>query len=226
MGTRYYHYDGLGSTQLLTDENGNVTDSHCNTAYGTSVSTAANPTTNPFQYVGQLGSYLNPDTGDYYVRARTYSPLLARWLSEDPIVVAEMQYREVRNEATFVTRRWPANQPVLLRSLTGAAIGFEGTDANLYRYAWNGPTNGSDATGLGVLRGTRIVVVGRARHQVNVTISGSCIGPANRGNWLIQFSNAIVSAHMSDLPGIEATQPNYTPFKSGSITVWMTYYDN
>lgn len=24
--TRYYHYDGLGSTQLLTDENGNVTD--------------------------------------------------------------------------------------------------------------------------------------------------------------------------------------------------------
>jgi RHS repeat-associated protein len=84
--TSYYHYDGLGSTQLLTEENGNVTDSYCNTAYGMPVDTgAANPTPNPFRYVGQIGYYLDRDTGDYYVRARTYRPVLARWLSMDPI---------------------------------------------------------------------------------------------------------------------------------------------
>jgi RHS repeat-associated protein len=82
---RYYHYDGLGSTQLLTDENGNVTDSYCNTAFGESVDTgAANPTINPFQFVGQGGYYLDSDTGNYYVRARLFAPTLARWLSDDP----------------------------------------------------------------------------------------------------------------------------------------------
>src|SRR5271155_3167652 len=86
MPTRYYHYDGAGSTQLLTDENGNVTDSYCNTAYGTPVSTgAANPTINPFQFVGQVGYYLDTDTEGYYVRARVYSPMLARWLSVDTV---------------------------------------------------------------------------------------------------------------------------------------------
>jgi RHS repeat-associated protein len=86
MSSRYYHYDGLGSAQLLTDESGNVTDSYCNTAYGQPVDTgAANPTINPFQFVGQAGYYLDANTGNYYVRARTYSPTIARWLSEDPI---------------------------------------------------------------------------------------------------------------------------------------------
>jgi RHS repeat-associated protein len=101
MSSRYYHYDGLGSTRLLTDEAGNVTDSYCNTAFGTPVDTgAANPTVNPFRYVGQRGYYLYDDTGNYYVRARTYSPVLARWLSEDPLdfVPGEANlFRYVRN---------------------------------------------------------------------------------------------------------------------------------
>ncbi len=68
---RYYHYDGLGSTQLLTDENGNFTDSYCNTAFGEPVDTGAeNPTTNPFRYAGRHGYYLESDTAQYYVRAR------------------------------------------------------------------------------------------------------------------------------------------------------------
>ena len=83
--TSYYHYDGQGSAQCLTDENGNITDQYCNTAFGEPVPTgAANPTTNPFRYEGREGYYLDLDTGDYYVRARTYSPVLARWLSIDP----------------------------------------------------------------------------------------------------------------------------------------------
>jgi RHS repeat-associated protein len=86
MSKRFYHYDGQGSTQLLTDESGNVTDSYANTAYGTPVSTGVpNLTVNPFRFVGQLGYYLDADTGNYYVRARTYSPVLAKWLCEDPI---------------------------------------------------------------------------------------------------------------------------------------------
>jgi RHS repeat-associated protein len=84
--TSYFHYDGLGSTRCLTDANGNVTDSYAYTAFGEPVDTgAANPTVNPFQFVGREGYYLNPDSGDYYVRARVYQPVLVRWLSLDPI---------------------------------------------------------------------------------------------------------------------------------------------
>jgi RHS repeat-associated protein len=84
--TSYYHYDGLGSTLCLTDENGDVTDNYAYMAFGEEVDTgAANPTRNPFRYIGREGYYRDADTGDYYIRARTYSPALARWLSEDPI---------------------------------------------------------------------------------------------------------------------------------------------
>jgi RHS repeat-associated protein len=82
----FFHFDAVGSTQLLTDSSGDVTDSYCNTAFGEPVDTGAeNPTVNPFLFVGQLGYYLDPDTGDYYVRARNYSPDFARWLSQDPM---------------------------------------------------------------------------------------------------------------------------------------------
>jgi RHS repeat-associated protein len=83
--TSYYHYDGQGSTLCLTNENGDVTDQYAYTAYGEEVDTGvANFTRNPFRYVGQQGYYRDADTGEYYVRARTYSPVLARWLSLDP----------------------------------------------------------------------------------------------------------------------------------------------
>jgi hypothetical protein len=54
--TSYYHYDGLGSTLCLTDEDGEITDSYAFTAYGEDVDTVAqNPTPNPFRYVGREG---------------------------------------------------------------------------------------------------------------------------------------------------------------------------
>jgi RHS repeat-associated protein len=134
--TSYYHFDGLGSTQLLTDENANITDSYCNTAFGSPVDTgAANPTVNPFRFVGQLGYYLDPDTGSYYVRARTLSPVLARWLSEDPIGFAGGDvnlYRYVGNRPTyamdatglaavagFLLGRWCPNSYIDITTLGG-----------------------------------------------------------------------------------------------------------
>lgn len=82
--TSYYHYDAIGSTQLLTDESEAVTDSYEYDGYGNELA-ASGTTVNPFRYVGELGYYFDSDTGDYYVRARYYDPVTARWLSEDPI---------------------------------------------------------------------------------------------------------------------------------------------
>ena len=55
----YYHFDKLGSTRLLTDANGNVTDKYDYDAYGAVIAheKLAGSVDQPYQYVGQLGYY-------------------------------------------------------------------------------------------------------------------------------------------------------------------------
>ena len=60
--TDSYLYDGFGNTVQST---------------GTSIV--------PYHFVGCSGYYLDQELAEYYVRARQYSPTLARWLSQDPI---------------------------------------------------------------------------------------------------------------------------------------------
>ncbi len=76
----YLHHDQQGSTRLLTGSAGTVTGKCTYTAYGTP--TCEGTTTTPLGYDGQ---YTNSDTGLIYLRARTYDPATAQFLSADPI---------------------------------------------------------------------------------------------------------------------------------------------
>ncbi len=81
--TSFHHYDALGSTMQLTDASQSPTDSYLYRAFGEqSVLSGASP--NPFTWVGRLGYYRQPDTSDYWVRARVYGPARGRWVSRDP----------------------------------------------------------------------------------------------------------------------------------------------
>jgi RHS repeat-associated protein len=72
--------DALGSTIALADSNGNVQTSYTYDPFGnTSASGAGNA--NVYQYTGRE----NENNGLYYYRARYYSPLLGRFISEDPL---------------------------------------------------------------------------------------------------------------------------------------------
>jgi|GEM_PF-2171931 len=82
--TSYYSYDGQHSTRLLTDDNENITDTYIFSAFGELVARTGT-TINPFGYKGAVGYYSNSATGDIYVRARTYEPVIGRWLSMDPL---------------------------------------------------------------------------------------------------------------------------------------------
>jgi len=67
-GIRYYHFDELGSTRLLTDGSGNVTDKYAYDAYGSLLSHEcySGSVNQSYQYVGQLGYYthwMEPDFG-------------------------------------------------------------------------------------------------------------------------------------------------------------------
>ena len=67
--TSYYHFDGPGSTDRLSDLNGTVTDNYTCFAFG-GVKASSGTTTNPFRYIGREGYYNLSDLADYYLRAR------------------------------------------------------------------------------------------------------------------------------------------------------------
>jgi RHS repeat-associated protein len=83
----FYHFDENGSTVLLTNDAGAITDSYAITPYGETV-TQNGSTENPFTWLGQVGVMQEGSTGLYYMRARYYDSTTARFLSPDPIISA------------------------------------------------------------------------------------------------------------------------------------------
>jgi RHS repeat-associated protein len=77
----YLHHDQAGSTRLLTGSTGTVTGKCTYGAYGTP--TCEGTATTPLGFDGQ---YTSTDTGLIYMRARTYDPTTAQFLTVDPFV--------------------------------------------------------------------------------------------------------------------------------------------
>jgi len=77
--TSYLHHDQQGSTRLLTGSAGTVTGKCTYTPYGTP--TCEGTATTPLGFDGQ---YTSSDTGLIYLRARTYDPATAQFLTVDP----------------------------------------------------------------------------------------------------------------------------------------------
>jgi RHS repeat-associated protein len=72
--------DGLGSTIALVDSKGNIQTTYSYDPFGNTIASGL-ASTNPSQYTGRE----NEGNGLYFYRARYYSPLLGRFVSEDPL---------------------------------------------------------------------------------------------------------------------------------------------
>jgi RHS repeat-associated protein len=110
----YYVFNANGDVIQLTNSAGTVTRNYTYDAFGVQSSPDANDT-NPFRYGGE---YFDRETGNYYLRARFYTPRLGRFTQEDPYW---------RMQA--ITRHDPQG-------------------LNLYAYVMNNPINYTDPTGL------------------------------------------------------------------------------
>ena len=77
----YLHHDQQGSTRLLTGSTGKSEATFTYDSYGNQTGHTGTATT-PLGYDGQLTS---SDTGLIYLRARTYDPATAQFLSSDPL---------------------------------------------------------------------------------------------------------------------------------------------
>ena len=109
----FYHFDGLGSTDRLTNSSGTVTDSYLYQAFG-SQTVLSGSTINPFRFAGRLGYYYDADTAEYYVRSRFYDPVTGRFNSRDP--VAQQGSLDPSDSSTYVYSR---NNPCSFVDPTG-----------------------------------------------------------------------------------------------------------
>ncbi len=79
--TLYLHHDQAGSTRLITASTGATAGTTTYDPYGNPTGSTGTSTT-PLGYDGQ---YTSNDTGLIYLRARTYDPTTAQFLSVDPL---------------------------------------------------------------------------------------------------------------------------------------------
>ncbi len=119
----FYHADGIGSIVALTDLAGIVQTTYTYEPFGVT-SVAGTSSANPFQFAGREN---DGATGLYYLRARYYHPVAARFMQEDSIRLANLG-----DELSAYLIEDPAGM-----------LGF----VNLYSYVDNSPTNFTDSLG-------------------------------------------------------------------------------
>lgn len=78
----FIHHDQQGSTRLLSNKAGTTETAYSYTPYGKVEATTGTPST-PLRYEAQ---YTSTDTGLIYLRARTYDPATAQFLTVDPLL--------------------------------------------------------------------------------------------------------------------------------------------
>ncbi|MDP5138540.1 hypothetical protein ORJ04_21570, partial [Rheinheimera baltica] len=77
--THSFHYDGLGSTRLLSDAAGNVSDSYSYAAFGELLNSSGE-TDNAYLFTGEQ---YDDSVDNYYLRARYYNPEIGRFTRQD-----------------------------------------------------------------------------------------------------------------------------------------------
>ena len=79
----FYHTDGLGSITELTDTIGTIIQSYTYSSFGKIESQLDPNFVQPYTFTARE---FDPETGLYYYRARSYDPLIGRFLQQDPIL--------------------------------------------------------------------------------------------------------------------------------------------
>jgi RHS repeat-associated protein len=120
--SHHYHYDAIGSTLALTNDDEAVTDAYAYGPYGEAAG-AFGSTPNRFHYIGQFG-VMKEDNSLLFMRARFYDPVSKRFIGKDPISGNIMEPQNL-NPYTYVSSNpviW--NDPLGLFNMKQFGLGL------------------------------------------------------------------------------------------------------
>ena len=104
----YYHFDGLGSVIALSNSSGDIVERYSYDVFGEP--NRVSDVNNPYLFTGRR---YDPETDNYYYRARYYDPNMGRFLEIDPV-----GYIDSMNLYTYVL-----NNPIILIDPMGLGVG-------------------------------------------------------------------------------------------------------
>ena len=200
----YYHPDNLGSSQFMTDRDGDMVQQYGYRPFGSEnyhANTQAFSVSN--RYTGQT---LDEETGLYYYGARYYDPELARFIQADS-TVPDPEFSQAYNRYAYCYNNPlkfsdPTGQnPFLIAVIIGAYMGglqgaLEGGFSGMLRGAFLGAATAVLSASVGMVAGQLASgVIG----AVGGTIAGSVAGfaasyalrGATSGNWQFTAMDAV-----------------------------------
>ena len=145
--TYYYHKDGLGSIQALTDEGGKIIQSYEYAGFG-EITSQSGTVDQPFTFTGrELDRFLAQEESTSWI---SYSTELKPGVRNPRGMKGggRIEIKTLRQTEDLYYFRARYYDPRAGRFLTKDPIGFAAEDTNLYRYVRNNPVNYRDPKGL------------------------------------------------------------------------------
>ena len=198
--TEFYLADAIGSTVALTGRSGSLLSSYTYEPFGFTSSDGAT-STNAFQFTGRENDAI---AGLYSYRTREYSPVLHRFLTEDPEVGLVPSDTACRSTAAPSPLRYVeidgGLEPLIAHRFYAAAHGaiVKPQLMHMYEYANSDPVNRRDPLGLRAAPQTPGCDVGGALLETVNICARSCCNEHDRcyerasswcdqSSWLVRF---------------------------------------
>jgi RHS repeat-associated protein len=106
--TRYVHPDHLGSTNVVTDENGNVVQTLDYYPYGSTRISVATSTNEKRKFIGQFAD----DSTLSYLQARYYDSSRGQFVSEDPVFLENPKNQGLGNPQSLNSYSYANDNPI------------------------------------------------------------------------------------------------------------------
>src|SRR6266571_2560544 len=113
--TRYVHPDHLGSTNVVTDENGALVQTLDYYPYGATRVSVSTSTNEKRKFIGQF----TDDSGLDYLNARYYNSTQGQFISQDPVFWGDPKQQNLRDPQSFNTYSYSLDNPITKKDPSG-----------------------------------------------------------------------------------------------------------